>query len=283
MADRVEQRRLVALTVELVRRGELPAFYASPPERTRMERALQRKLAAELSGFAGKLLDGLDGNLFGPSNDAMITAALADDVEIATDAIQGAYESAYLQTAKDSFEKQAVNILRDADIALDWNQVAPQAQRILKEQSFTASKKLMDRVVGDVDRVLLKGFEEGLGTKEIGQRLGTVIQNLRSKEAEGIARTEVNSAGNTGNFIALQTANVEYMQWITASDGRVRETHMLQHGLVVKTEERFPNGLLFPGDKSGSIDEWINCRCAGIAYFPTKLELLKDTPYVGTA
>lgn len=108
-----------------------------------------------------------------------------------------------------------------------------------------------------------------------------MILDLKTRQAEGIARTEVNSAGNTGNFFAMETAQVEYIQWITASDGRVRETHMLQHAMVVKREARFPNNLKHPGDRSGRLDEFINCRCAGVAYFPLQRELTLETPYTG--
>ena len=141
----------------------------------------------------------------------------------------------------------------------------------------------MDRVVGDVNKTLTKGFNDGLGSKEVGRNLRGVIKNLRNFEGERIARTEINSAGNQGNFMALEQASVEYIQWITAVDNRVRDSHMDQHAMVIRRGEQFPNSLRHPGDKSGRPEEWINCRCAGVAYFPLPSELTKDTPYTGRA
>ncbi|MBC8280742.1 MAG: hypothetical protein H8E48_08155 [Chloroflexi bacterium] len=283
MPDSAEHRRMVALTVELVKRKELPAFYVAPPKRNKLEQALQRRLSRELAGLAGGLIEGLGAGTLGLSNEGAIAASLAEEVEVATNGVQTAYEEAYLISAEDSFNREAAQILSRSGVGLEWDLVQPQARQVLKDQSFQASKALMDRVVGDVNKTLLGGFDEGLGTREIGKNLTGVIRNLRSRDAEGIARTEINSAGNTGNFLALKTANVEYMQWISAQDARVRTSHMLQHGLVVKREERFPNNLQHPGDRDGRLEEWINCRCAGVAYFPTNRDLLKDTPYVGRA
>lgn len=281
--EAADHRRMVALTVELVRRGELPAFYVSPPVRNRLERDLQRKLSSELSGIATRVLDGLDGGTLRFGNADAITAILGPDAEIVTEGVAAAFEPSFEDAARTSFNREALSIFRGSGIELNWDIVQPQAREVLKNHAFTASKKLIDRVVFDVNATLLDGFDQGLGTREVGRNLRGLITNLKGKEAELIARTEINSAGNTGNFIALKTAQVEYIQWITAVDGRVRPTHMNQHAMVVKTGDRFPNHLLHPGDRSGDIGEWINCRCAGVAYFPTQGELLLDTPYTGSA
>ena len=64
---------------------------------------------------------------------------------------------------------------------------------------------------------LVRGFMEGLGTREIGRNLRGVIDDISSRQAEGIARTEVNGAANRGNFLAMEEAQVEYVQWNTCS------------------------------------------------------------------
>ena len=99
-----------------------------------------------------------------------------------------------------------------------------------------------------------------------------MILDLKTRQAEGNARTEVNSAGNTGNFFAMETAQVEYIQWISASDGRVRETHMLQHAMVVKREARFPNNLKHPGDRSDRLDEF---RIRFVVFYRCYPEILR--------
>jgi uncharacterized protein with gpF-like domain len=79
------------------------------------------------------------------------------------------------------------------------------------------------------------------------------MQDISSRQAEGIARTEVNSAANRGNFLAIEEAQVEYVQWIVAQDSRTRPSHVAHHGLVVRRGERFPNGLRHPGDRDAAV------------------------------
>ena len=189
-----------------------------------------------------------------------------------------------MEGAEGAFQRQARSILKRGGVEITWDLVEPRAVEVLKDLSFQASRRLMERVTGDVKSVLLKGVGEGLGTREIGDLLKDEIHDLSSKQAEGIARTEVNSASNKGSFMAMEEAQVEYVQWIAAQDSRTRPTHLAHHALVVRRGERFPNGLRHPGDRDGTpIGEWVSCRCAGVAYFPLRPELGQSTPFVGRA
>jgi hypothetical protein len=51
-------------------------------------------------------------------------------------------------------------------------------------------------------------------------------------------------------------------QWDSTLDGRTRESHQKLDGEIREVEEKFSNGLLYPGDSSGRAAEVINCRCA---------------------
>ncbi len=269
--------------MELIHRGELPALYAHDPAHNKLERSLQRRLSRELAGFAGRLLDGITDQTISAGNEGAIFAALSDDVATATAGVQGAFEDSFTAGARQAFEKETLSILEQGGQELQWGQVQAEAKTLLETRSFQASKRLMDRVTGNIQKTLLTGFDEGLSVPDIGKSLKAVVRDLRTSEAEVIARTEMNSAGNTGNFIAQKAAQVQYKQWLTAEDGRVRTSHMLQHGMVVGIDENFPNGLAHPGDSSGRLEEFINCRCAGTAYFPLPGEATKSTPYTGRA
>lgn len=50
-------------------------------------------------------------------------------------------------------------------------------------------------------------------------------------------------------------------QWDAVLDGRTRDSHRRVDGEIRELDEKFPNGLMFPGDPSGSAAEVINCRC----------------------
>lgn len=53
-------------------------------------------------------------------------------------------------------------------------------------------------------------------------------------------------------------------QWDAALDSRTRLSHAKVDGEVKELEETFSNGLLYPGDPSGSAAEVINCRCVAL-------------------
>lgn len=72
--------------------------------------------------------------------------------------------------------------------------------------------------------------------------------------AEGAARLDVaEDAARRGLKVRLE--------WISARDGRTRDSHRSLDGEKVAPGERFSNGLRFPADPKGPPHEVYNCRC----------------------
>ena len=188
------ERRLVALTVTLVEKGALPAFYRTPQK--------QAALEDKLKWHTTRLLQQAGVTLLGQMEQGGISAvgALTPELEIVGQELQGSYLDAYMEGAEGAFERQARSILKRGGVEITWDLVEPRAVEVLKDLSFQASRKLMERITGDVKGVLLKSVGEGLGTREIGNLLKDEIHDLSSKQAEGIARTEVNSASQQGQL-----------------------------------------------------------------------------------
>jgi len=70
-------------------------------------------------------------------------------------------------------------------------------------------------------------------------------------------------------------------QWDSTLDSRTRESHAIVDGEIRELDEKFSNGLMFPGDPSGGAAEVINCRCALLqrakwALDEEELQTLKD-------
>ena len=63
-----------------------------------------------------------------------------------------------------------------------------------------------------------------------------------------------------------ETMNVNYTQWIAADDDRTRESHAEINGEIIPMGGTYSNGLQYPGDTSGDIEEWINCRCSNAPF-----------------
>jgi hypothetical protein len=49
--------------------------------------------------------------------------------------------------------------------------------------------------------------------------------------------------------------------WISTKDGRTRDSHRALDTESVGLDERFSNGLEYPGDPAGDASETVNCRC----------------------
>ena len=64
-------------------------------------------------------------------------------------------------------------------------------------------------------------------------------------------------AADKGGFLVSSVTK----GWVATRDKRTRDTHRHLNGNSVGFNERFSNGLLYPGDSAGEAKEIINCRC----------------------
>ena len=80
-----------------------------------------------------------------------------------------------------------------------------------------------------------------------------------------IARTEGHRIQCSATHDAAQQAKDRgadiVKKWDATLDGKTRESHVAVDGQIREVEERFSNGLMFPGDPAGGAAEVINCRC----------------------
>lgn len=155
-------------------------------------------------------------------------------------------------------------LIREEDVGLF--RTNPQIEDSLRYNTFQASDTTLARVTQNITNNLADSYHEGLGIRDAGRRITKEFAGLKGWESRRIARTEINSAQNEGAFSAYDELGVEYQMWWTGNDNRVRDSHRPLHGHIVAVGNTFSNGLLYPGDKSGPIKEWINCRCTSIPY-----------------
>ena len=155
-------------------------------------------------------------------------------------------------------------LIREEDVGLF--RTNPQIEDSLRYNTFQASDTTLARVTQNITNNLADSYHEGLGIRDAGRRITKEFAGLKGWESRRIARTEINSAQNEGAFSAYDELGVEYQMWWTGKDNRVRDSHRPLHGHIVAVGNTFSNGLLYPGDKSGAIKEWINCRCSNAPY-----------------
>lgn len=142
----------------------------------------------------------------------------------------------------------------------------PSVYNRLSIQTFKASAQTMARVEDNVMKIIAQSYQENWGIKDATRHLKKEFNGLKTYEANRIARTEINSSLNQGSFQTYHDYGIQYHQWWTGQDSRVRNSHKHLHGQIVPVGVPFENTLMYPGDRTGPIKEWIHCRCTTVPY-----------------
>ena len=83
--------------------------------------------------------------------------------------------------------------------------------------------------------------------------------------AKTLTRTEGHRIQNTASRNAALEAKAHgadlLKKWDASLDGRTRDSHRQVDGEIKELDEKFSNGLMFPGDPNGGAAEVVNCRC----------------------
>ena len=117
-----------------------------------------------------------------------------------------------------------------------------------------------------------RGIASGMTFKQISQQLATKMTGQYKNPggslayASRIARTEGHriqcQAGMDACHKAKEKGADVVKQWDATLDGKTRSSHIDVDQQIRELDEKFSNGLMFPGDPSGGAAEVVNCRCA---------------------
>lgn len=181
-------------------------------------------------------------------------------------------------------KNQTISQLAQAGILVDETfDFSSHTYEVLRSHVFEASEGTLERMHGDVMDTLIKAYEDGVGIDVTSERLEKHFDSMLDYELERIARTEIIGHQNEGSFLTMEEFNIEYHQWWTAEDDDVRDSHDEIHGEIVRVGDEFSNGLKYPGDRDGPIEEWIQCRCGVVPFiipegqrFPTGQEIFRE-------
>ena len=142
-----------------------------------------------------------------------------------------------------------------------------EAEEDLLNRVFIASQATLTRVDTSIKTLLTEGYQSGKGINYVANLLTRRFDQLQTWEAQRIARTEIHNSHNTAVMDTYQELGVEYTMWISAGDdGRTRDSHLEVDGEIIPVGGTYSNGLKYPGDTDGPIEEWINCRCSNAPY-----------------
>lgn len=110
-----------------------------------------------------------------------------------------------------------------------------------------------------------RGISTGMSFQQVAKQLADYT-NIGFNNAVRIARTEGHriqvQSGMDACYKAKEKGADVVKQWDSTLDSSTRESHQKVDGEVRELNEKFSNGLMFPGDPSGGAAEVVNCRCA---------------------
>ena len=129
-----------------------------------------------------------------------------------------------------------------------------------------------------------RGIATGMSWQQVAQQLAGTT-NIGFNNAVRITRTEGHriqvQSGMDACYKAKEKGADVVKQWDATLDSSTRESHVAVDGEIRELDEKFSNGLMYPGDPSGGAAEVVNCRCALLqrarwALDEDELETLKE-------
>lgn len=183
----------------------------------------------------------------------------ANEFQTVSEYLTKCYDEGFLG-AMYSLQKQGVPLV----IPIDQEQVAAaiQHETNLSTSLYKAfdTADLQKKIAGEISR----GFATASSFAEIARNV-SAYANISKNNAMRIIRTEGHRITETAAYHAQQKAKDRGADivkiWDASLDAKTRPSHAKVDGEIKELEEKFSNGLMYPGDPHGSAAEVINCRC----------------------
>lgn len=155
---------------------------------------------------------------------------------------------------------------------------ADTVSRLVRDEPDLLPKKTLNRAKDSrwnhkkVTSAVLQGIIQGESIDDIAKRIALATSQQNRKAMIRYARTATTSAQNAGRMETMHRAqgmgiNIR-KQWLATLDSRTRDSHQHMDGQTVDVDDKFGNGLMYPGDPNGPAAEVYNCRCTLVYVYP---------------
>lgn len=183
---------------------------------------------------------------------------------------EGMYTKVGVSFAKDSFRslKDITGTWEHKDRADDLSE--SWLQRVMQYVFNNVAgriTKVTETTKNEIRDIIAISIDKGYGAERSAQLLREHIRRMGIRRARVIARTEILTASNYGQYLGYKSLEIPLQKtWLTARDERVRRSHNGVNGQQRGLDEAFDvNGykMLHPGDSSlgAPAGELIQCRC----------------------
>lgn len=156
---------------------------------------------------------------------------------------------------------------------ISWTVTNPFAVAFIDGLGKRTGQALDEAVQPVIRETVFKAYEAGLSVPDTAALIQEQVTTRSPAQAQMLARTDLNGLANGASTMAATVVGVQYKQWLTAEDDKVRPTHVDADGQTVPIDQPFLVGgesLDYPGDPAGSDEETCNCRCTVIYVDPAE-------------
>jgi len=208
---------------------------------------------------AKKASRSLDEELLDQSDIDDLMAVMEEDSLI--DAIGPVAIAAFFASLDNGFNKvQTLGIVEKPGIAI-LKERGPALSEAFYARRVPGWETIENTVKSSLKEALISAYEQGLSLNDAADEVKRAFKgSISTARSRVIAKTEIGIASLYAEYEAFASAGVTRVEWISANDGNVRDTHQID-GEVRPLGTPFSNGLERPLDPSGHPSEIINCRC----------------------
>lgn len=175
--------------------------------------------------------------------------------------LNSCYETGYIGTMY-SISGQGIPVIAPIDQAAAVKAILTDSK--VSNGLYTALGVNVGKLKKTITQEISRGIASGLPYRDIARNISNVSSAPLSR-AKTIARTEghrIQQASTRDAQYAAKAKGADVVkQWDAALDSRTRDSHARVDGEIRELDEKFSNGLMFPGDPAGGAAEVVNCRC----------------------
>lgn len=198
--------------------------------------------------------------------DGILELLHANEFEKISDYLGLCYEDGFLETLY-SINKQGIPLMFPIDQQAVINAI--QTDSKISTDLYTRLGEDVKELKTSIRAEISRGVSNGSSYNEIAQKIALGMNSPFNKafnNAIRVSRTEGHRIANQSAMDACYRAKEKgadiAKSWDSTLDGHTRPSHRKADGEIRELNEKFSNGLMYPGDPAGGAAEVVNCRCA---------------------
>lgn len=193
--------------------------------------------------------------------EATIAKLHGQEYETIEQFVESAYEDGFVGTMYD-LHGQRVPVIAPIDRKAMVNAVLNDSK--INEKLYKELGQDLSTLKTTIRREITRGVAANTSWRDIARNINWQT-GIPLRRAKTIAQTEGHrvqeEAAEDARTAAVNAGADVVKQWDATMDSKTRPSHQAVDGEIRETNQKFSNGLMYPGDSSGPASEVIRCRC----------------------